>query len=414
VDILDTGEEPQPAALKRSIGLTALIFYGLGTMVGGGFYALLGRVAGLAGPLLPVALAFSGMLALLSAASFAELSSRFPVSAGEVRYVEAGFNVRALATTIGWLVILTGVVSAATLAVATIGFLQDLLPVPEGTAILVLVLGMGLVAGWGITESVGIVFAITVIEVGALVYVGVVAGGGELGLGARWLETLPSVDAAQWTGVFSGAFLAFYAFIGFEDMVNIAEEVKRPRRTLPIAILTSVVATTVLYVWIGLVAVLSVPPADLAGSNTPIAEIVRDHGVSSTGIGVVSLLTGVNGALVQIVMAARVAYGMAARGQAPAVLGRVQSTTRTPLVATALMTGVIAVLALFFPMTTLARATSSIMLVNFTVVHLSLWRIKRTDPDPMGEGPRLPSWLPLCGACSCAGALLVQVWTVVS
>ena len=379
-------------------------------MVGGGFYALLGRVAGLAGPLLPVALAFSGMLALVSAASFAELSSRFPVSAGEVRYVEAGFDIRGLSTTIGWLVILTGIVSAATLAVATIGFLQDFFPVPAQASILALVVGMGIIAGWGITDSVGVVFAITIIEVGALVLVGVVAGDGVLGLGTRWLDTLPAVGTAQWTGVFSGAFLAFYAFIGFEDMVNIAEEVKRPRRVLPIAILTSVIATTVLYVWIGLVAVLAEAPTELAGSNTPIARIVQDYGVSASALGVVSLLTGVNGALVQIVMAARVAYGMAQRGQAPALLGRVQPVTHTPLVATALMTGIIGILATLFPVTTLARATSAIMLVNFTAVNLALWRIKRRDPDPTGVGPRLPAWLPLCGAGSCAGALLMQGW----
>ena len=398
--------------LKRSIGLTALIFYGLGTMVGGGFYALLGRVAGLAGPLTPLALALSGLLALLSAFSFAELSSRFPVSAGEVRYVEAGFNRRALSTTIGWLVIVTGVVSAATLAVATVGFLQDLRPVPERPALLMLVVGMGLVAAWGITESVGVVFAITVIEVGALLYVGWVAGDDIVSMQRSWRQTLPSVGASQWAGVLSGSFLAFYAFIGFEDMVNIAEEVKRPRRALPIAILASVILTTALYCWVGLVAVLAISPTELAASNTPIARIASAVGLSASAVGVVSLLTGINGALVQIVMAARVAYGMASRGQAPALLGRVHARTRTPLVATALMTAVIAVLALFFPLTTLARATSSVMLVNFTAVNLSLWRIKRTDPDPDGPGPRLPRWLPLLGACSCVLALLLQASTL--
>ena len=403
---------PQMTPLKRSIGLTALIFYGLGTMVGGGFYALLGRVAGLAGPLTPLALALSGLLALLSAFSFAELSSRFPVSAGEVRYVEAGFNRRALSTTIGWLVIVTGVVSAATLAVATVGFLQDLRPVPERPALLMLVVGMGLVAAWGITESVGVVFAITVIEVGALLYVGWVAGDDIVSMQRSWRQTLPSVGASQWAGVLSGSFLAFYAFIGFEDMVNVAEEVKRPRRALPIAILASVILTTALYCWVGLVAVLAISPTELAASNTPIARIASAVGLSASAVGVVSLLTGINGALVQIVMAARVAYGMASRGQAPALLGRVHARTRTPLVATALMTAVIAVLALFFPLTTLARATSSVMLVNFTAVNLSLWRIKRTDPDPDGPGPRLPRWLPLLGACSCVLALLLQASTL--
>ena len=109
---------------KRSVTLTQLVFYGLGTMVGAGFYALLGRVAGLAGMSAPVALTFSGLLAFLSAASFAELSSRFPVSAGEVRYIDEGLKVRSLAITVGWLVIATGIVSAATLGVATVLLVQ--------------------------------------------------------------------------------------------------------------------------------------------------------------------------------------------------------------------------------------------------------------------------------------------------
>lgn len=115
----------QDIKLKRSITLPFLILYGLGTMVGGGFYALLGKVSGEAGLWTPIALGFSGLLALLNGFSFAELSSRFPVSAGEAAYVKEGFGRQWLSNTVGWLVILTGVVSAATLAVATIGFLQD-------------------------------------------------------------------------------------------------------------------------------------------------------------------------------------------------------------------------------------------------------------------------------------------------
>ena len=163
-------------SLKRAIPLPLLILYGLGTMVGGGFYALLGKVAGEAGLLAPIALIFSGLLAFLSATSFAELSSRFPVSAGEVQYVKEGFNSRTFATIIGWLVIITGIVSAATLAVATIGFLQDFVQVSTALGILLLVLAMGLVASWGIGQSVALVVTITIIEVAALIYIVVLAG----------------------------------------------------------------------------------------------------------------------------------------------------------------------------------------------------------------------------------------------
>ena len=378
-------------------------------MVGGGFYALLGEVAGEAGLHTPIAIAFSGLLALVSAFSFAELSSRFPSSAGEARYVQEASGREALGAAVGWLVILTGVVSAAALSVATIQFLQDFIQVSPYIGIPVLVLMMGMVAAWGIGSSVGVVTAITLVEVGALAYVVVVANGSLADVPERLPELIPAWDGAIWAGVFSGGFLAFYAFIGFEDMVNMAEEVRDVRSTLPAAILISVILATLLYVVVSLVAVLTVPPSQLATSNIPIAEIVSARGsYATTGLGVVSLLTGLNGALVQIIMASRVAYGLARRDQAPRWLGVVHPRTQTPLAATAVMTAVILVLATFFPLATLARATSSVMLVIFASVNLSLWKVKGRNPDPDGVGPRIPRWLPLIGSGVCVLVLLFQ------
>jgi len=137
------------ARLQRSVTLPFLVFYGVGTIVGGGFYALLGKVAGEAGMYAPVALLVTGLLALLISLSFAEVSSRFPVSAGEARYVQEGFGRTWLASAVGWMVILTGVVSAAALAVATTGFLLDMVEFPRALGIVVLVLLMGGVAAWG-------------------------------------------------------------------------------------------------------------------------------------------------------------------------------------------------------------------------------------------------------------------------
>jgi amino acid transporter len=222
---------------------------------------------------------------------------------------------------------------------------------------------------------------------------------------------VPNVSMGAWTGIFAAAFLAFYAFIGFEDLVNMAEEVKGVRRTLPIAILASVVLTTLLYVMVALVGVLSVPPATLAASSAPIAEIVSGHGwYSATGLRIVSLLAGLNGALVQIVMASRVAYGLAKRGNAPAWLARVNARTRTPLLATTLMTFVVLALALSFGLTTLAKVTSGIILLVYAAVNFSLWQLKRRHPQLSPEGPSFPGWVPLTGAIACTAVLLFQVW----
>jgi len=399
------------ARLQRSVTLPFLVFYGVGTIVGGGFYALLGKVAGEAGMYAPVALLVTGLLALLISLSFAEVSSRFPVSAGEARYVQEGFGRTWLASAVGWMVILTGVVSAAALAVATTGFLLDMVEFPRALGIVVLVLLMGGVAAWGIGQSVAVVTLITVIECGALAYAAWAADAGVAEFTARWSELVPPMEPAVWAGIFSGAFLAFYAFIGFEDMVNIAEEVRDVRRVLPIALVASVLTATLLYLWVGVAAVLSVSPDELAAANTPLATIVQGEGwYASTGMRLVSLLTGVNGALVQVIMAARVAYGLARRDQAPGWLGKVNPATRTPVRATVAVTGVVLALALFFPLTTLARVTSSIILVVFALVCLSLWRITQRDPDRAGEGPRFPRWVPLAGALTCTAALVGGLW----
>ncbi|MEA1889365.1 MAG: APC family permease [Pseudomonadota bacterium] len=401
----------EAAKLKRSISLPFLILYGLGTMVGGGFYALLGKISGEAALFTPIAFLCAGLLAFISATSFAELSSRLPFSAGEARYVQEGFDSKTLSTAIGWLVIFTGIASAATLSVATIGFLQDFVPVPEKPGISILVLAMGLVAAWGIGKSVGLVTVIAIIEVGALIYVIFIAGDSLGQLPYRWQEVMLPGSSIAWLGIFSGAFLGFYAFIGFEDMVNMAEEVKYVRRNLPVAILICIVLTTLIYVVISLVAVLSVSPEVLAGSNTPVAEIVRGQGwYSTTGLGIVSLLTGINGALVQIIMASRVAYGMARRDQAPAWLGEIHPRTQTPLHATGIMTGVVLLLALLFPLTSLALATSSIILIIFAIVNLALWRIKARKPDESKPEIHFPRWLSLAGFLTCVLVLIFQGW----
>lgn len=401
------------SSLRRSVSLPFLVLYGVGTMVGGGFYALLGKITGDAASATPLAFLLSGLLALLSACAFAEMSSRHPVSAGEARYVEKGLGWPRIGALVGWLVIATGIVSAAALGVATAGFLRDMFPViPQSAAIAGVILLLGAIAAWGINQSVAVVALISVIQIAALVFALGVNAESLTELPQRWRELVPgSAAGVGWIGVFSGAFLAFYAFVGFEDMVNIAEEVKDVRRTLPAAILISLVLTTALYVVVSTVAVLSVPLDDLAAAKTPIAELVSGR-YSETGVWAVSLLTGFNSALVQIVMVARVAYGLAKRDHAPAAFAKISGVTRTPVVATAAGTGVILALALFLPLTTLANVTSGIILAVFALVNLALWRTKRDDPDPEGEGPRFPIWLPVAGFVATVLVLGFKLWLV--
>ncbi|NIQ01394.1 MAG: amino acid permease [Nitrospinaceae bacterium] len=396
--------------LRRSLTLPLLTLYGLGTIVGGGFYALIGKVSLHAGMYTPFAFMTAALVALFSAFSFAELSARFPKSAGEALYVREAFRREHLSAAVGWMVIATGVVSAATLSTAIAGFLQDLTGLPPTVSIVTMVLILGGIAAWGIMESVISAIIITVIEIGGLLFVLFVAREHLADLPQRLPEILPPLSLDVWEGILLGGFLSFYSFIGFEDMVNVAEEVKNPRRNLPIAILLSLLLTAIIYFLVTMAAVLSVPLEPLGTSHTPLAEVVASWGPGTQKtIGVISILAGVNGALVQIIMASRVAFGMAEAGQAPRGLSAIHPATRTPLPSTGVMTAVVLILALWFPLVTLAKATSSIILIIFTLVNLSLVAIKRRTPEPPEGAPRYPLILPVIGGLTSAGFLIFHL-----
>lgn len=403
----------EPATLKRSLNLPMITIYGLGTMVGGGFYALTGKVAGKAAMLTPWAFLAAAAIALLSAFSFAELSARFPVSAGEAHYVREGFGRKWLSACVGWMVIATGVVSAATLANAFAGFVQTFVAVPQWLIICGMVVGLGLITAWGITESAVAALVVTIVEIGGLLLILIVAGGSLRDVPDRWRELTPSASLADMSSILLGAYVAFYSFVGFEDMVNVAEEVKRPQRTLPIAILLSVVITALIYFLVALVTVLSVSQQDLVGSHSPLSLALGDWRFGRGTITAIGMLAGLNGGLVQIVMASRVTYGLAGKGHAPKLFARIHPATRTPLEATAAASVVVLAFALWLPLEPLARVTSTILLCVYTLVNLALWTIKGRHPTPAKDAPCYPRWLPLTGSVLCMAFLLFQLGSLI-
>jgi amino acid transporter len=403
----------QAAELKRSLSLVQITLYGLGTILGAGIYVLVGKVAGLAGLYAPVSFVVAAALAALTGMSYAELSARYPRSAGEAVYVQEGLRRRWLSVLVGLLIILTGVVSAATIANGFVGYLHVFVPVPDWIAITLLVLLLGALAAWGISESVMAASVITLVEVGGLILVLLVAGDSLGELPARLPELIPPVDVGVWHGILLGAFIAFYAFIGFEDMVNVAEEVKNPTRILPLAIIIVIVVSTILYLLVSLVAVLALPPAELAQSRAPLA-LIYEHATGSAPllISFISIFAVVNGALIQIIMAARVLYGMSREGWLHSAFGKVHPVRQTPLLATAVTTATVLCLALWLPLVTLAKATSFIILVVFALINLSLVRIKRKHPRP--EGIRVyPAWIPLAGFLTATSFVLFQFYQLI-
>lgn len=404
-------EGSERVTLKRSVSLWLLTLYGVGTIVGGGFYALVGKVSDAAGVHAPVSMLLAAALATLTGLCYAELASRFPSSAGTPHYVYEAFRSDRLSIATGWLVIATGVVSAATLVIAFEGFLSDLVTVPRTPVVVFACVALCAVAAWGISESIAVAVTITLLEVGGLLYVLSAAGSSVIDAPGDALQTFAPSGVDSWLGVGLGAFVIFYAFIGFEDMVTLAEEVRDPRRNMPLAIVFALAVTALLYVSVSLVSVRALPQDVLIESNTPIAELVAHHGSSGrVTITVISMFAGVNGALVQIIMAARILYGMAQQDLAPAWMGTINPTTRTPVKATVFVGAVCVVLTLGLPLLTLAKVTSGIILLTFVLVNASLLVVKRRTGDAAEARLSLPQWVPAAGTIACALLLGMQVW----
>ncbi len=382
--------------LKRAISLPMLAFYGIGTILGAGIYVLVGKVAGYAGMYTPIAFLLAAILAGFSAFSYAELSVRFPKSAGEAIYIQEGLKLQPLSVMVGLMIVAVGVTSTATLINGLTGYAREFILLPDELIIIATVLIMGAVVAWGISESVVIASLMTILEIIGLVIILWVARDGFSMLPARGGELLPPVDLVTWGGVLLGSFVAFYAFIGFEDIVNVAEEVKSVERNLPRAIIIALVVTTLFYILVSLVSILVVSPAELAKSDAPLAFIYQSMtGSDDKLIPVISVVSILNGALIQIVMASRVLYGMSRRKWLPAIFGHIHHRRRTPLKSTLIVTSVILVLSLLLPLLSLAKLTSFITLTIFTLINLALLKIKlRGEPSP---GFTIPLWVPVTG-----------------
>ena len=411
-----TESELKKPTLKRALTLLPLTLYGLGTTIGAGIYALIGEMALVAGYQMPVSFLIAAALATLTGFSFVELSSRYPQAAGEAVYVQKGFDRRWLTVVVGLLAVSAGTVSAASIVNGFVGYLQSFTDLHRTIIIVVLMLGMTVVAAWGIGSSVAAAALLTVVELGGLLIV-IWAGGEHLAdLPERMNEFIPTLDVGLWTGIFAGSFLAFYAFIGFEDIVNMAEETKEPTRVVPWAILLTLAVTAVLYVLVSVVALLAVPLSELAGSAAPLKLVyARATGSSGALIGVIGILAMVNGALIQLIKGARVLYGLSRQGVLPNWFGRVNARTSTPLNATLLVAASIFILALWFRLGGLAQATSLITLGIFSLVNLALVRVKLRD-DPVDHTAifNIPIWIPLGGFAVSAGFLLTKLVQVVS
>ena len=306
---LHVNESMSQPTLARKVSLPLLTFYGLGTILGAGIYVLIGEVTLRAQQYTYLSFIISATIAGITAYSFARLASMYPKSAGEAAYIFAAFESRNISALTGLAVILIGSVSAATMVKGFTAYFMSVYATQEIFIILGIISFITIFSIWGISQSIWLATIITIIEIlGLLFVIYVVLDDKEVSH-----EKIESTTNIIHHGpmIMYAAFISFYAYIGFEDIVNIAEETIDATKVVPLAILFSLVISTILYVALAFTCTTYIPLTIFESSDAPLVSIIAYKGFDTTMIAIISMVAIVNGALVQQIMASRVLYGMA-------------------------------------------------------------------------------------------------------
>ncbi|MFJ4126529.1 APC family permease [[Kitasatospora] papulosa] len=398
-----------PTALNKALTTPLLYFFILGDVLGAGVYVLVGEVAAKSGGAVWAPLVAALCLALLTAASYAELVTRYPRAGGASHYATLAYGpfVGFLA---GFCMLAAGVVSVAALARGFAGdYLSEFVSPPIVLVVVVFLAALALLNARGISESTRANVIATVIEVsGLLLVIGlgiwiVLRGDGDL----TRLTDLGTESQAPTTALLSGAVLAYYSFVGFETSVNVAEETRDPRRSYPRALFGALVTAGGVYALVGAAAAAAVATSTLTESSGPLLEVVRAAGGVPTELfSAIALVAVANGALLTGIMSSRLAFGMARDGLLPGFLTRVLPGRRTPWAAIVATTGLSLLLALTGDVSTLASTLVLLLLVVFFLVNTAVLVLRRQTSAR--DHFRAPTVFPVLGAASCV-ALATQI-----
>ncbi|MFC8278014.1 APC family permease [Streptomyces sp. NPDC057271] len=398
-----SGPAGEPA-LKRAIGPRLLILFVIGDILGTGIYATTGKVAGKVGGALWLPFVIGFVVALLTAASYVELVGKYPKAAGAALYTQKAFKVPFLTFIVAFMVMCSGLSSASAAARAFSGdYFQEFTDAIPATLIaIVFVLALACLALRGVSESVKTNVVLTLVEVTGLLIIlaigawAVLSGEGEP---SRLGEFEASGSGyALVTSVLGATALGFFAFVGFEDSVNMAEETQDPVRTFPRAVFIGVAVTGTVYVLVALVSSLLVDHRVLEGSSGPLLEVVKAGGVDFPPklFALIALFAVTNSALINIMMASRLCYGLANERVLPRVMGKVLKHRRTPLTgivfATALTIGLVST----GEIEGLGDTTAFLLLCVFAVVNIAVLVLRGDRVDH--EHFRTPTALPVIGA----------------
>lgn len=397
---------PDPArssSLARVVGGPLLFLFILGDVLGAGVYVLVGKIADQVGGATWAPLAVALLFALLTAASYAELVTKYPQAGGSAVFSQRAFGSRLVAFLVGFAMLAAGVTSAAGLALAFAGdYLRPLLDVPALPVALLFLLAVALLNARGVRESLGANVLMTLVEVSGLLLV--------IGLGFAFLwggegttDRLLRFDGGSSPGaaVLGAALIAFYSFVGFETSANMAEEVRDVSRVYPRALFGALLVAGLVYVGVAVAASLVLDAPALAASSAPLLDVVRATGFNMPPwlFGVIALIAVANGALLTMIMSSRLAYGMAEEGLLPAVLRRVLPQRRTPWVAIVATTVAAMLLAVTGTLVVLAETVVLLLLFVFLSTNVAVLVLRR-DVVPHAHF-RTPVVLPVLAIVSC-------------
>jgi len=408
--VLPAGAGADQPALRRSIGPFQLFAYTLGGMLGAGIYGLVGRAAGELGSAVWLGFAVAMVAALLTGLSYASLGSRYPRAGGAAYVVHRAWHRPLLTWMVGLAVMASGLTSVATQSRVVAENLLRLLELPGVPPVLISLGFLLLVAGIvfrGIRESMWMNVLCTIVEATGLalvILVGIPWWGG-----ASLFET-PTGEAIGASFLLQGAILTFFAFLGFEDTLNVAEECQDPHRTVPLGIISAMIVATVLYMAVAVTAVSVVPWRELAAAPGPLAEVMARAAPWLPGwvyVAITVFAVG-NTALLNYVTASRLTLGMARHGLLPAPLARVHPRTRTPHLAIGALFVVVVALMLAGNITQLASATVLMLLAVFACVNIALLILQRRPGEQPGRF-EVPSIVPALGALVCLALLANRV-----
>jgi APA family basic amino acid/polyamine antiporter len=380
--------------LRRALGLSGLTFGGVGIILGAGIYSVIGVAAGQTGESVWLSFVISSIVALVTALSYAELATTFPQTSAEFAYLRRALpGWPAVATATGLLVALSGAATASTVAIAFAGYLRSFVEVPSALVaygLLAAALAVNLV---GIKESAWINAAFTLIEAGGLVLF--------IGLGASSERFAAALSATPDASVVSGAALVFFSFLGFENIANLTEEAKNPRRDVSRAIFLSLAIATTLYILVALAAVALVPPAQLGQTQAPLVDAARSKSASvASALGAIALFATANTALVSMLVASRVIFGMARDGELPRRLSSLFARRKTPWAATLAVAITAGALVPFGRVGVVASISSFASLLAFATVNVALILLRYREstrrrpfrvPGVIGKFPVLPA-----------------------